>query len=71
MLSTPLVGLTEEGFYHCSAGVHLAQEVGNLLLSSNKALKGLPDRTLLSSEVISKYIAEKPAFSTPMLDLRG
>ena len=71
MLSTPLVGLAGEGFYHRSAGVYLAQEVGNLLLSSNKALKGLPDRALLSSGVVGKHIAEKPAFSTPILDLRG
>ena len=56
MLSTPLVGLAGEGFYHCSAGVYLAQEVGNLLLSSG---------------VVGKHIAEKPAFSTPMLNLRG
>ena len=69
MLSTPPVGITGELLLDYSLGVHLAEKVANLHLSSNEAWKGLLDCRLLSGGIIRKHVAEVPPIITPPLDL--
>ena len=69
VLSTPLIGLTGEGFLECPEGVHLAEKVCDCSLFSGETRERLLNRRLLPSRVVCMDVAEAPLIVAPLFYL--